>query len=185
MKVLLKFSALALAAGLVGCQTTAPSQHPAAVDAPPPVVSRQAAPAPAPAQPAAPAAAQTQQQSAVVITLHLAQERAEDTLIEVDVGGASLHALPQPVLTQADMGRVSPVTTEDQRTFLLLEMNQQGIPKLQTITQQARGHYLLLSVQGQLVSVSQISEPIADGRLLVSTQSPQHTQAIINLMRGG
>lgn len=123
-------------------------------------------------------------QSAPVITLHLAQERAEQPLVAVDAGGKPLYALPQPVLTQADMARVSPVITKDQRSFILLEMNQNGIPKLQSVSAQARGHYLLLSVQGQLVTVSQISETIADGRLMLNTQSPEHTQAIIKLMQG-
>ena len=82
------------------------------------------------------------------------------------------------------MGRISPVTTQDQQTFILLEMNQHGIPKLENITQQARGHYLLLSVQGQLVSLAQIGDVISDGRLLIGTQNPQHSQAIINMLQG-
>lgn len=179
MKKLIKLAALTvLAAGLSACQTTAPSQQPAPVDPPPPAVmgGRSAAPAPA---------ASTQQQSNVVITLHLAQERQEPSLIPVDVGEATpLYALPQPVLTQTDMARISPLNTQDQGSFLLLQMNQNGIPKLQNVTAQAQGHFLLLSVQGQLVSVARIGETIADGRLVVRTQGPQHTQAIIQLMQG-
>lgn len=129
--------------------------------------------------------AQARQQAATVITLHLAQEKAEAPLLEVDVGGASLYALPRPILTQADIGRVSPVVTQGEGDFILLEMNQHGIPKLHRITEQAQGHYLLLSVQGQLVSVARIGQTIKDGRLLVGTQNPQHSQAIIKMMRGG
>lgn len=173
MKTLLKFAPLAFALALVGCQTTQPTNT-----APtPPAV--QSSSAPNTAVQVAP-----RQQTATVITLHLAQQQAEESLIAVDVGdGAALHALPQPVLTQNDIGRVSPVTANG-RNFVMLEMNVQGIPKLQNITQQAQGHFLLLSVQGQLVSIAQIGEVISDGRLLVSTQSPEHTQAIIQLMRG-
>lgn len=182
----LKVMALVLAAGLAGCQTTAPSRQPQPVDPVPPNVGIQTAPAPTQAQAAAPAAAQQQPQAATVITLHLAQQQQEPSLVAVDAGGdAPLYALPQPVLTQVDMGRISPVTAPDQSTFLLLEMNQNGIPKLRTITEQAQGHYLLLSVRGQLVSVAQIGEVITDGRLMVSTQNPQHTQAIIQMMQGG
>lgn len=181
MKILLKLMALLCVASLAACQTTAPSRQPQPVDPAPPTVSGQDAPT----QAAAPVAAQQQPQAATVITLHLAQEQQEPSLVAVDAGGNTpLYALPQPVLTQADMGRVSPLTAEDQRTFILLEMNAQGIPKLRTITEQAVGHYLLLSVQGQLVSVAQIAEPIVDGRLLVGTQNAQHTQAIINLLQG-
>jgi len=133
---------------------------------------------------AAAPAVTAQKQSAAVITLHLAQEKPEAPLVAVDVGGASLYALPQPIITQADIARVTPVTGKDQRTFILLEMNTRGIHKLQSVTQQARGHYLLLSVQGQLVNVARISETINDGRLMVGTQNEQHTRAIIKMMQG-
>lgn len=180
MKTLLKLSALGLVASLAACQHTAPNQIPEPVDPIPPALGRSGAPA----MTAAPAPARSPSQSTTVITLHLAQEQAESPLVAVDVGGKSLYALPQPVLTQADIHRVSPVTARDQRTFLLLEMNQNGMPKLQNVTAQAQGHYLLLSVQGQLVSMARIGETIADGRLLVGTQNAQHTQAIIRMMRG-
>lgn len=175
MKLLYKLvTVLALAIGLTACQHTAPQRAPEAVDPVPPVV-----------QQGNTGGAQSQSQSSVVITLHLAQEQKEDTLVAVDVGGENLYALPQPVLTQADLLRVTPVTTADQRTFLLLEMNQRGLGKLHSITRQAQGHFLLLSVQGQLASIARIGEVITDGRLLIQTQNAQHTQAILNMMKGG
>jgi len=181
MNILLKLTAAVFMAGLAACQHTAPQQVPQPVDPGPPSARSQSAPAAAAAAPrSAP-----QPRSAAIITLHLAQQRQEPTLIEVDAGGkAPLYALPQPVLTQSDIGRVSPVSGPN-GTFILLEMNERGIPKLHSITQQARGHYLLLSVQGQLVSVAQIGETIRDGRLLVATQSAQHSRAIVRMMRGG
>src|SRR5690606_19208009 len=99
---------------------------------PPVMSSRDAQPAAVAPAPAA------RQQSGAVITVHLAQQRQEPSLIPVDVGeGASLYALPQSVLTQSDMARVSPVTAPDKKTFLMLEMNQQGIAKLRNVTEQA------------------------------------------------
>lgn len=221
MNTMIRFAALALVAGLVGCQHAAPARTPAAVDPLPPAMGTSSTRAPAMSTPSTrspavgttsastrtPAAAATssgatsaagartatpastqaagaQKQSAAVITLHLAQEKPEASLVAVDVGGASLYALPQPVITQADIARVTPVTGKDQRTFILLEMNTRGMPKLQSVTQQARGHYLLLSVQGQLVNVARIGETINDGRLMVGTQNDQHTRAIIKMMQG-
>lgn len=180
MKILLKLCMLALATSLAACQQTMPRQAPEPVDPLPPSVqggSRSAAAV-------APAPKASAQQSSAIITLHLAQEKAEAPLVAVDVGGTPLYALAQPVLTQADLQRVTPVTDQGQRSFILLEMNQNGIAKLRNITAQAQGHYLLLSVQGQLVSVAQIRETISDGRLLIGTQNAQHTQAIIKLMQG-
>lgn len=181
MNILHKLAVLILAAGLAACQQTMPRHISEPVDPAPPVM--QGAGGSTNASTAAPTASRAQAQT--VITLHLAQEKAEAPLVAVDVGGTSLYALPQPVLTQSDLHRVTPVTTQDQGTFLLLEMNQNGISKLRSVTAQARGHYLLLSVQGQLVSVARISETISDGRLLIGTQNAQHTQAIIKLMQGG
>lgn len=180
MKILLRLMVVVWITGLAACQTTTPYQ------APPKPVD------PAPPQTSAAASGaqqgqvqrQAQPQSSPVITLHLAQQKQEASLVAVNAGGsAPLYALPQPVLTQADIARVSPVSTA-KGNFLLLEMNARGISKLDSITQQARGNYLLLSVRGQLVSVVQIGERVTDGRLLISTRNPQHTQAIIRLMQG-
>jgi len=180
MKLLFKLTALTSTVVLAACQTTAPTQIPAPVDPLPPTVNQgtQAT------TPTVPPAAAPRSQSNAVITLHLAQQRQEASLIPVDAGGnAPLYALPKPVLTHSDMARISPVTTQDQKSHLLLEMTPQGTQKLSSITQQAKGHFLLLSVQGQLVSVTRIGDSISDGRLLISTQSPQHTQAIIKMMQ--
>lgn len=186
MNILTKLSALVLVAGLAACEHTSPVQQPPEpVDAVPPTTTGATSTPPA-ASPQAQAPQASQQQAQTVMTLHLAQAQPDADLIEVNAGGdAPLYALPQPVLTQGDIGRVSPVQTQGQGSYLLLEMNQHGIPKLHSITQQARGHYLLLSVQGQLVSVAQIGETITDGRLLVSTQGPEHAQAVLRMMRGG
>lgn len=187
MKSIIRIAAASVAAlALSACETTTSSAPPDPVDPRPPAVNSQQgqATAPRPMQ-AAPAAAQQNNQQQVIITLHLAQEQPEASLVTVNVGDASLYALPNPVLTQGDIGRVAPVNAQNGGSYLLLEMNQHGIPKLKTVTERARGHYLLLSVAGQLVSVAQIAETINDGRLLVATQGPDHSRAILRMMRGG
>lgn len=173
MTALHKSLLLMLVTGLAACQHT-----------PPPFDSELANKQPSTRHSPPSATMASQPQAETIITLHLAQEQPEPPLVAVDIGGTALYALPQPVLTQADMLRITPVTTPDQLTFLLLEMNQSGTSKLRSITSQAQGHYLLLSVQGQLVNITQIGETISDGRLLVGTQNAQHSQAIIKLMQG-
>jgi len=76
------------------------------------------------------------------------------------------------------------VTAENGNTFLLLEMTDEGRQKLATVSERAQGHFLLLSVQGQLVSLARIGQPLEDGQLLMGTQSQQHTEAILDMMRG-
>lgn len=140
-----------------------------------------------------PATTQVQRQQAAgaqaaaqqtVITVHLAQQQAEPSLVAVDLGGNSkLYALPQPILTQADMQQVTPVTAQNGQTFIMFEMNAQGRTKLNNVTRQAQGHYFLISAKGQLISVAQIAEPMSDGRLLISSNGAEHTQQILNLLR--
>lgn len=129
-------------------------------------------------------AQQQQQRAQSIITVHLAQQQPDEQLIPVQIGDGQLYALPQPILIQTDMQQVTPVTAENGDTFLLFEMNNEGSQKLATVTQRAQGHFLLLSVQGQLVSMAQIGQAINDGNLLMGTQGQQHTDAILQMMRG-
>ncbi|MDK6201985.1 hypothetical protein QP097_00700 [Oligella urethralis] len=130
-------------------------------------------------------ASQTQQQAQQsAITVHLAQQQAAAGLVPVTVGQGSLYALPQAVLAQSDFQGVRPVTADNGNSYLLLELNEQGRQKLATLSSQAQGHFMLLGVRGQVVSISQIRQPIQDGRLLMPTQSQQHSAGILAALRG-
>lgn len=160
---------------LAACQTTTPPEQRINVDdiATPPPSYTQAS------------QQQAQQQRAQsVITVHVAQQQADDRLVTIDIGEGKLYAIPQPVLIQSDMQQVTPVTAQNGDTFIMLEMNDQGRQKLASVTEQAQGHFLLLSVQGELVSMAQIGQTINDGRLMMGTQNQQHTNAILDMMRG-
>lgn len=119
-----------------------------------------------------------------VITLHLAQELADSTLVTIELSNnKKLYAVPEPVLTQEDMKKITPLTTPDGRTFIMFDLTPYGRERLTSVSSQARGHYFLLSAKGQLINVAKISEPITDGKLLVSTSGVGHTQQIIQLLR--
>lgn len=130
-------------------------------------------------------AQQTQNQAPqTIITVHLAQQKAEASLVAVELGdNQALYALPQPVLTQADIRQVTPVTAQDGSTFIMFELGPQGRAKLSNVSTQAKGHYFLVSAQGQLVSVAQITEPMTDGKLLINTNGNEHTRQIVELLR--
>lgn len=170
---------------VAGCQQPATHQalagahatKPAPVEPRPPVSARQYAQQQRQVQ-AQPQAQQT------VITVHLAQEQPEASLIAVEVDdNQALYALPQPVLTQADMQQVTPVTTQDGSTFIMFDLTPQGRAKLANVSTQATGHYFLVSASGQLVSVTQIAEPMTEGKFLVSTQGMEHSRQILQLLR--
>lgn len=129
-------------------------------------------------------AEQQRQSQQTVITLHLAQELADPTLITIELGGnKALYALPDPVLTQLDMTQITPITAPDGRTFILFDLTPWGRERLASVSSQARGHYFLLSAKGQLINVAKISEPITDGKLLISTNGVAHTRQIIQLLQ--
>ena len=168
----LKLASLAL--GLMfaaGCQQ-GPAGSSAAQIQRPPVASQ---------QPAQQRQAQAEQ---TVITVHLAQKKSETELITVNLGeNNKLYALPQPILTQADMQQITPVTAKDGSTYIMFDLTPQGRTKLANVSSQAKGHYFLISAKGQLISVAQIADPITDGKMLIGTNNAQHTQQILQLLR--
>ena len=178
----LKFAGLALGLMLVvGCQHQGVGQ------------SSDAANAKKSAQAAAPTSVKNQasnaQQSAEqagqgIIAVHLAQRKSEPELLTLDLGeGKKLYALPQPVLTQGDMEGVASVASEDGKTFLMFNMSEQGRAKLAKISTEATGHFLLFSVKNQLVGISQVDQPVTDGKLVMATENADHTNKILQLMK--
>lgn len=179
---LLKAASLALGLILVaGCQHQGATQADAAAHATKPAAAQAQRP-PVSAQQSAPQR-QTQAEQ-TVITVHLAQQQSEPSLVAVELDGTNkLYALPQPILTQADMQQVTPVTAADGSTYIMFEMTPQGRVKLADVSRQAKGHYFLISAKGQLISVAQIAEPMTDGKLLISTNGAGHTQQVLQLLR--
>ena len=135
----------------------------------------------------APVAAQATTQQTTeqgVIAVHLAQRNSEPELLTLDLGeGKKLYALPQPVLTQGDMQGVASVASEDGKTFLMFDMTEQGRAKLAKISTEAKGHFLLFSVKNQLVGISQVDQPVTDGKLVMATENAEHTKKILQLMK--
>ncbi len=183
-----KIRLISLALGLVlvaGCQQagTSPALSSALAEKPLPPETRPPVSARQYAQQQQQVQAQSQAQQ-TVITVHLAQEQPEASLIAVEVDdNQALYALPQPVLTHADMKEVTPVTTRDGSTFIMFDLTPQGSAKLANVSTQAQGHFFLVSAGGQLISVSQIAEPMTEGKFLVSTQDAEHARQILQLLR--
>lgn len=175
---LLKLAGLALGLMLVaGCQQAPTADSAVKAQATPSVSQQPAQQRQAQPQPKA-------QAEQTIITVHLAQKKSEPELIAVNLGANNnLYALPKPILTQADMKEITPVTAENGSTYIMFSLTPQGSTKLANVSSQARGHYFLVSAKGQLISVAQIADPILDGKLLVSTSDAQHTQKIIQLLR--
>ncbi|MEZ2722374.1 hypothetical protein ACBP46_13225 [Paenalcaligenes hominis] len=178
MQWLYKIVGLGVMAGAIaGCQTTT-SQSPALVerDVVPPSTLQAAYTAPAVNQ------AQTKTSQAV-ITFHLAQEKAEAELMPIQMGSTQLYAIPQPVFIQTHLTKVAPFTTSDQRSFLVFDLEPRALATWQRLKQEAQGHYLLLSVNGQLVAVSQIANTPPENQLVVAMRSGQQTQQILKMLQ--
>lgn len=128
--------------------------------------------------------AQAQQQNQSALAIFLAQRQADAQLMQVSVGQNNLYALPQPFLLQTDVQQITPVTADNGQNYLLLQLNEQGRKKLAVISNQARGHFMLLMARDQLVSLAQITQPIQDGRVLMRTRSAEHSAEIIRALGG-
>ena len=125
-----------------------------------------------------------QQAEDAMITVHLAQLQNGPELLTVDLGDdKKLYALPLPVLNRGDMEGVEAFATKDGKTFIVFDMTEQGRTKLAELTAKAKGHFFLFGAQGQMIGISQINEPIADGKLVMPTQDKEHTVQVMELLR--
>lgn len=171
----------AVAFALAGCENM-PGQKPA-----------QNAPA-TPTAPAAsnqaPAAAATQaqapRQQGAPVTILLAQKAKAPGMTELKLKDASLWYAPQPVLTRADMVRVTPMQTKEGAAAVVFNFSQEGAQKLAAATAAAnKGKYLVIAVGNQLVAVPQISAPLTEGALGFGVPNTAQADAIVNAIRGG
>ncbi|MDY0251287.1 MAG: hypothetical protein RBR45_14755 [Pseudomonas sp.] len=118
------------------------------------------------------------------ITVHLAQLKAGPELSTIDLGeGKKLYALPQPVLSLEDMEGVTAFTSKEGKTFLIFDLTEQGGAKLAAISTKAKGHFFLFGAAGQLIGISQIDEPMTEGKLVMATQDAKHTEQVMQLLR--
>ena len=175
----LKFSALAFGLMLmVGCQSlsTSPSSESSSARKPAETTVT---------TPSERAQTSTQQQAEdAMITVHLAQLQNGPELLTVDLGDdKKLYALPLPVLNRGDMEGVEAFATKDGKTFIVFDMTEQGRTKLAELTAKAKGHFFLFGAQGQMIGISQITEPVADGKLVMPTQDKEHTVQVMELLR--
>ena len=175
----LKFSALAFGLMLmVGCQSlsTSPSSESSSAKKPAETTVT---------TPSERAQTSTQQQAEdAMITVHLAQLQNGPELLTVDLGDdKKLYALPLPVLNRGDMEGVEAFATKGGKTFIVFDMTEQGRTKLAELTAKAKGHFFLFGAQGQMIGISQINEPMADGKLVMPTQDKEHTVQVMELLR--
>lgn len=125
-----------------------------------------------------------QQAEDAMITVHLAQLQNGPELLTVDLGDdKKLYALPLPVLNRGDMEGVEAFATKDGKTFIVFDMTEQGRTKLAELTAKAKGHFFLFGAQGQMIGISQINEPMADGKLVMPTKDKEHTVQVMQLLR--
>lgn len=171
-KMPLKLASLALGLMLVaGCQSPGAGKSSAAGTAEQPAATAQREQA-------------GQQAEQSMLAVHLAQLEAEPELLVLELGeGKRLYALPDPVLNQGDMLGVASMANDKGQTFLLFDMTEEGRAKLANISTQATGHFFLFSARGQLVGVSQIAEPVTDGKLVMATENEEHTKQVLELLR--
>ncbi|OZI51499.1 SecDF P1 head subdomain-containing protein [Bordetella genomosp. 4] len=181
--------ALASLLGLAACQQMPSKGTSSARTGSAQPAAQQASTAQQPAQQSAQQSAQQPRQQAANnttpnITFHLAQVRPGNGLAQVQLNqNTRLYAVPQPVLTQADLRQIVPMQNKNGQVFLRFDFNQQGAAKLAKVTREAQGNYLIISAQGKLISVPKISATYDGGSFPLPVASVDEAQAISRLIR--
>jgi len=181
--------ALASLLGLAACQQMPNKGTSSARSGSAPPAAQQSSTAQQPAQQATQQSAQQPRQQAANattpnITFHLAQVRPANGLAQVQLNqNTRLYAVPQPVLTQADLRQIVPMQNKNGQVFLRFDFNQQGAAKLAKVTREAQGNYLIISAQGKLISVPKISATYDGGSFPLPVASVDEAQAISRLIR--
>ena len=122
--------------------------------------------------------------SAPAIAFHLAQTKQAQGLARVQLNqNTSLYAVPQPVLTQADLQQIVPIQNKNGQVFLRFDFTQQGTAKLAQLTRQSVGNYLIISANGKLVSVPRIAAAYTDGKFPVPVKNAEEARAMLQVLR--
>lgn len=139
---------------LAGCDSLPRDEaaEPADTSTPPALTTPQeaqpaAAPAPAPDVAAA---------TPAPVAFFLAQEQADERLVELKLADGSLWALPEAVLTRDDLNSVEPRRTHDGQAFVRFGFNEQGVARLAQIAQSYAGQLLLVAVGRDVVGLTRI-----------------------------
>src|SRR5690554_1380228 len=174
----LKFSGLAFGLMLmVGCQglSTSPSSESSSAKKPAETTVT---------TPSERAQTSTQQQAEdAMITVHLAQLQNGPELLTVDLGDdKKLYALPLPVLNRGDIEGVEAFGTKDGKTFIVFTMTEQGRTKLAELTAKAKGHFFLFGAQGQMIGISQVNEPMPEGKLVMPRKDKEPMVQVMKLL---
>ncbi|CAK7072023.1 SecDF P1 head subdomain-containing protein [Kerstersia gyiorum] len=173
---------LAGAVSLAACQNTVPRQ--------PESESQAAQQAQQQGQEQTQQAQLTQQQAAAntapAIRFFLAQPQPADDLVQIQLNPeTSVYALPQPVFTQADLQQIVPLQSQQGQVFLRFDFNEQGAQKLESISRQAAGNYLVLTINDQIVAVPQVASSYERPAVHVPMRSAEDAQAVVELLRQG
>lgn len=142
----------------------------------PPAMPAAAAPAQPPVMPVAQGA------NAPVVEFRLAQNEKDKGLQSLKLGEREVWMLPQPVMTRVDLESVAAVRTQDGHPYVRFQFNPAGAQKLAAVSQRFAGKYLLLSINGQLVSAPTIGGAMNQGLLFVPTVNDQQAVQVANVI---
>lgn len=133
---------------------------------------------------AAPAPASAQPQPAPAVDFRLVQTQPGPQLQPIRVRGQLLHMQSAPVLTRADLARVTPMKTKEGAAFLRLQFTPEGAGKLGEITRRNVGNWLLFTVNNQFVELPRIGGPVANGVIDIGMGSEQNAINVANIIVG-
>lgn len=164
---------------LAGCDSLPRDEGAEPVDAPTPPAQV----APQEAQPAHAPAPEAMAATHAPVSFFLAQEQADERLVELKLADGSLWALPEAVLTRDDLSSVEPRRTHDGQAFVRFGFSEQGTARLAQIAQSHAGKLLMVAVGRDVVGLTRIGDGSSDV-LDVGMASDEQAIAVADAVAG-
>jgi|GEM_PF-2386772 len=118
------------------------------------------------------------------VSFFLAQEQEEEGLTELKLADGSLWALPDAVLTRADLNSVEPRRTNEGQAFVRFGLNEQGAAKMAQLSQRFAGNLLMVAVGNDVVGLTRIDEDSGNA-LDIGMPTDEQAIAVAYAVAGG
>lgn len=136
----------------------------------------------------APADASAEQTAAqpASVDFRLAQGESDENLskLELPNDAGTVWYIPQPILTRENINNAEPRRTKDDQAFVRFTFSADGAKQLADVSQRFPGKLLVLTIDGTLIRILRIDQPITNGILDVPFDSEKQAIGLVNIIAG-
>lgn len=118
------------------------------------------------------------------VDFRVAQEPEGKGLYTLTLPELTLHYLPTPVLSRADLADATPMRTEQGQAYVSLRFTSKGAEKLSRISRQYQGMWLIFTINNELIGLPRLENPVTDGVLNLTMSSEQRAVQVVAAIGG-